>query len=481
MDDQERLARSLLAGLAVTAPDPERAARRVAVCLRAVREEHFPGAYRSLFRLVTTYFGMVGSVPSPSEVDELVRDVPRLALAERVEIARLWRELPAGEPDCSEQTFRFLCARLASAWREATLGRSLSIAQAILHGSARIDGRVLSQYGDARQYLSEQLALVDRMGAAQSSAGDVRQETRLVSGEYAAAKRGGAAALTTGWTALDQLTGGIAAGELWLFAGFTGTGKSKLAYNLAYHAAFVLGRHVVFATSEAARDQVRRNLIVRHTHSPRFECPGGLDYEAVRRGTLDAAGERVLAAALSDLSEQSGTVWTLQLPYRATVESLREQVLARHRTRPVDLLIVDYLGLLAGTAHRATDREEQSDVLLAAKRLATDGVEGVPLPVVSPWQISRKGEAEARITKRYLKSALAETAQAERSADLILAVYREEATPEVLSAQVLKYRDGREGDSFALRADFAHAAVLDPLPVVAPPVFGLDQVFSGLR
>jgi hypothetical protein len=56
---------------------------------------------------------------------------------------------------------------------------------------------------------------------------------------------------------------------------------------------------------------------------------------------------------------------------------------------------------------------------------------------------------------------LAETAEAERSADLVMTLLRMQEEDRELFVQVLKYRDGNSGFSFHLDVDFDRSLVRD--------------------
>ena len=62
-----------------------------------------------------------------------------------------------------------------------------------------------------------------------------------------------------------------------------------LATQTAWHAAFVQGRNVFFATSETVRAQVMRRMLARHSKLPQFEFPEGLDTTKIKNGTLTAS------------------------------------------------------------------------------------------------------------------------------------------------------------------------------------------------
>jgi hypothetical protein len=107
---------------------------------------------------------------------------------------------------------------------------------------------------------------------------------------------------------------------------------------------------------------------------------------------------------------------------------------------------------------RNTDRESLSGVIKNAKQVAVSFNKGQGVPFVSPWQVSRAAKEQADQNGRYTSQALAETAEATNTPDIIVSILAPVANTDrhaSLSAQVLKHRDGETADGIQLSVDYA--------------------------
>ena len=76
------------------------------------------------------------------------------------------------------------------------------------------------------------------------------------------------------------------------------------------------------------------------------------------------------------------------------------------------------------------------------------------VPVVSPWQVNRTGRQDAQRSGSYDLADLAETAQAERTADQIVAILKDPDRGGLL-LDVLKNREGPVTSGISLDVDFS--------------------------
>lgn len=148
------------------------------------------------------------------------------------------------------------------------------------------------------------------------------------------------------------------------------------------------------------------------------------------------------------------------MPRGASANQMKMKLDILESLFPIDLVIVDYAGLM-GAGRRVERRQEGLvEVLQGLKGLATGHSRGRGVPLVSAYQTSRLKLEEARKEGGYTLDSLAETAEAERSADLVLTLLRQHDEDSELRAQVLKYRDGRMIE-FVLETDFSRSIVTD--------------------
>jgi replicative DNA helicase len=437
---------------------------------RTLVPQHFPDQVLSnLFIVLQRYADQTGAVATRAGVADLLAnqlDAGRIALYLETFDALVEMVVPDGEIAWSMAQLRELAADRATA-------AALSEASEILVRSRGSGGLSLpARHLEARSHVLNRFVEIEReFSVADAPEGDVRDEASDILAEYAERKRlrvaGSARAPRFGIPALDARIGGLSKGELCFVAAYSGDGKTVACCQMAWHAAVQQGLNVFFATTETIRSQVRRKLISRHSRLPMFGLPAGLDSNALKGASLVDAAERVFDAVVRDLTSNPayGKLHVAQVPHGATLGMLEARVRQVERQRPVDLVVLDYLALLGMERRRSSMREEISDLCKEAKRFAVTYNGGKGVPVVSPWQTNRTSHAAGQESKSYTSAALAESAEATNSADVIISLIRTaEPAPlgiTKLRGQVLKNRDGPTVDSLALQAEYATTCIRD--------------------
>jgi replicative DNA helicase len=234
---------------------------------------------------------------------------------------------------------------------------------------------------------------------------------------------GSLSGLATGLIDLDNKMGGLQPSDLIILAGRPGMGKTALATNIAYnvakawagelradgHTATVNGGIIGFFSLEMSAEQLATRIIAEQTRIPSNK---------IRRGGIDEADfEKIkdVAVELQNLPfyvDETGGLSIGQLVARA--RRLKRQ-------RGLDLLVVDYLQLVQGTARASENRvQEITEITTRLKALAKE----LKIPVLALSQLSR--QVEQRDDKRPQLSDLRESGSIEQDADVVLFVYREE-------------------------------------------------------
>jgi len=238
-------------------------------------------------------------------------------------------------------------------------------------------------------------------------------------------REGGLSGLATGLTDLDTRMGGLQPSDLVILAGRPGMGKTALATNIAYNIAkafaqgdvradgrreTINGGVVGFFSLEMSAEQLATRIIAEQT---------GIPSNKIRRGAIDDADFEKIKdvsielASLPFYVDETGGLTVGQLAARA--RRLKRQV-------GLDLLVVDYLQLLQGSTHRASEGRvhEITEITTRLKALAKE----LNIPVVALSQLSR--QVEGREDKRPQLSDLRESGSIEQDADVVLFVFREE-------------------------------------------------------
>jgi replicative DNA helicase len=238
----------------------------------------------------------------------------------------------------------------------------------------------------------------------------------------------------TGLVDLDEKMGGLQRSDLIIVAGRPGMGKTALATNIAFNIAKAYsydveadGSHkttnggiVGFFSLEMSAEQLATRIIAEQSGVPSYKIRRGDINEDDFRRITDAAREM---QSIPFFIDQSGGISIAQLTARA--RRLKRQ-------RGLDLLVVDYLQLLAGSRARSDNRvQELTEITTGLKALAKE----LNVPIVALSQLSR--QVENRDDKRPQLSDLRESGSIEQDADVVIFVYREE--------YYLRNREPREG------------------------------------
>ena len=180
------------------------------------------------------------------------------------------------------------------------------------------------------------------------------------------------AGLATGFPSLDDIVGGLRSGEVAIVAARTGQGKSTFALNTALNVVRS-GGCVALYSLEMPRQHVLERVLAAATGLPAWRLTtGGLDghdADAVRQAAADVMASGLI---IRDNARSAADIHA-DLTRLAT-------------TAPVDLAVVDYLGLLVGYGGTTSRYEAVSAASWALKRLAMDH----DVPVLAAHQLNRE-------------------------------------------------------------------------------------------
>jgi replicative DNA helicase len=230
--------------------------------------------------------------------------------------------------------------------------------------------------------------------------------------------------LATGLRDLDRMMGGLQNSDLVILAGRPGMGKSSLATNIGYniarawegkvradgHMESINGGIVGFFSLEMSAEQLATRMISEQTEIASYR---------IRRGEIDPSDFDRIAGAAREMEQipfyidETGGLSVAQLAARA--RRLKRQ-------RGLDLLVIDYIQLLQGSARRAAEGrvQEVTEITTSLKALAKE----LNIPIIACSQLSR--QVENRDDKRPQLSDLRESGSIEQDADVVLFVFREE-------------------------------------------------------
>ena len=235
--------------------------------------------------------------------------------------------------------------------------------------------------------------------------------------EAAHKREGGLSGVPTGLRDLDKLLGGLHRSDLVVLAGRPSMGKTALATNIAFNAAYTNrrtqgedGAVVGFFSLEMSAEQLASRIISEQTN---------ISSDRMRKGELSNDEFNRLAVGSQEL--YAIPVFIDDSP-ALSVAQLRTRARRLKRTEKLGLIVVDYLQLMSpGLGSRYDGRvQEISEITRGLKTLAKE----LDVPVLALSQLSRA--VEQRDNKRPLLADLRESGTIEQDADVVMFIFREE-------------------------------------------------------
>lgn len=217
------------------------------------------------------------------------------------------------------------------------------------------------------------------------------------------------AGIPSGFRSIDKLLSGLRRSALLILAGRPGMGKT--AFGLALLASVAKknpnGAVAMFCLEQPVVELSNR-LVAAHTK---------INHESLQTGQLTDSEWSVVQRAQQELSQLP---MFLDDAYDTSISDLRAKARRLRRKHGLNLLVVDYVQLLAPDRKMESREREVADMSRRLKMLAKE----LDCPVLALAQLNR--QAETRADKRPMLSDLRESGALEQDADSVLFVYRDE-------------------------------------------------------
>jgi replicative DNA helicase len=249
--------------------------------------------------------------------------------------------------------------------------------------------------------------------------------------------RGKLRGISTGFTDLDQILGGLQKSDLVILAARPSMGKTSFALDVLRHAAVREKLPVGVFSLEMSKDQLVDRLLAAESE---------VDLWKMRTGRLSDEGENNdferIAHGMGRLSEAP-----IFIDDSANVNVMEIRTKARRlqAEQELGLIIVDYLQLMEGrnTENRV---QEVSEISRSLKSLARE----LNVPVLALSQLSRAVESRNPPTPQL--SDLRDSGSIEQDADVVMFIYREDVykgrdskKPGIADIFIKKHRNGPTG------------------------------------
>ena len=244
--------------------------------------------------------------------------------------------------------------------------------------------------------------------------------------------------IPSGFPDFDEKSSGFRGGQLIIFCGRPGMGKTSLALDICSHAASPkpgCGFLSYFFSLEMSSEEISARLLSKLS---------GLNLKNLRTADLSEADINALSHTALNMVNYRLVIDDSPTLTPATIKAKIMERQALYGEKP-DIIFIDYLQLLAPSqAHNSREREVASmsrDLKLLARELN--------IPVIVMSQLNR--ELEKRPNKRPIMADIRESGAVEQDADLIVALYQpflysnNENDQGKAEAVILKQRNGPIG------------------------------------
>lgn len=357
----------------------------------------------------------------------------------------------------SDSDRRWFLHQFDEEWKVKQTGTILARAAEVMREGYNVQGRPLTGADAAWQVLSEERLRFNNLTSGSSlHEAEITATTDAAKQDYHWATENKYLGCPLALPEVNERMAGLRAGDLYVVAGFASEGKSFMMLNDA-HAAWRSGKNVAIATGEMSVKKYRNRLIALHSNEPHFSMP--LQTREIDRGALNVQQHEVFLQVLEDIKENPkyGKFFIFQFPYRATPSLIFNKFASFDQIVPLDLAVIDYMGLMSSERARVSRREELDDLIRETKALALDFGNGRGLALEAGYQTNRVSYETARREGYYTLACFADSAEVEKSADAALWLLSLPQNQDELKAGLVKNRDDELGEHFHLRRNLRYA------------------------
>ena len=293
-----------------------------------------------------------------------------------------------------------------------TLVAEKSTLRRLIHASQEISQECFSQQSPLQETLNHAEKAIFDIVMKRSSGDTLVHVKNVLYNTYANIEelsklKGRVSGVPTGFTALDNMLTGLHGGELVILGARPSMGKTSLAMNIAGHACLHAGKSVAVFSLEMPREQIALRVLCSEAR---------VDMQKVRQGTLSGDDWMRLARALGPIA---GSNMYLDDTAGITPSQLRSRCRRLMMDHGLDLIVVDYLGLMHADGKAENRQLEVSEISRQLKAIALE----LKVPLLACAQLSRA--STARVDKRPALQDLRDSGSIEQDADVVMFIHRE--------------------------------------------------------
>ena len=220
------------------------------------------------------------------------------------------------------------------------------------------------------------------------------------------------AGISTGYAAIDKMTGGLKPGEMFVLAARPSIGKTSLALNVIANVALKKytprPRKVAFFSLEMTSSQITRRLLCSEAGVPESVFWNKTFNHADLTKFTSAASEFYNASIFID--ETAGL----------SIAELRAKARRLKMKENIELIVIDYLQLMHADGRVDSRQQEVAEISGGIKALAKD----LKIPVLVLAQLNREVDKTAGAGAKPKLANLRESGSIEQDADVVTFLHR---------------------------------------------------------
>jgi len=290
----------------------------------------------------------------------------------------------------------------------AQMVKNYSLKRSLLRVASQIGVKAYDESKDSREVLEEVQQIIfeltdDRQVISARKISDVLKETIDII-DHARKTKNPITGISSGFEKLDQLTSGFQRDEFIILGARPSVGKTALALNMAAHIAFHKKIPSAFFSLEMSGIALVQRLI---------SSEAMVQAQNLRSGYLSGGDYKKIVDSMGVIYE--APFYIIDMPNMKLLD-LRAQARKQRSQQNVEIIFIDYLGLIAHENGGLPRYEQISEISRSLKSLARE----LHVPVVVLCQLNRDAQFETPTLAN-----LRDSGSIEQDADLVLFLNRE--------------------------------------------------------
>jgi replicative DNA helicase len=419
---------------------------------RGIRSEYFAEGADQVFRLLYEIF-TDPTVASVISQEAFLEHCQRLKMVETAGFADALFKRMSSLPN-NETDFPFYMKEFRDRYNLIVARRYIDSISEALSAGAKAD-----ELNDMYHKAWNDIASLNRVEVFDE--GSLGADMSNMRAEYEAVRKDphGYRGVTVGLPSLDNLTNGFQPSELIIVAGMEGTGKSLVMMNMGINAwlgtnrvgreVLPTGKNVLYFTLEMPRSNRGKFGTAGYLNRRILSSVAELPFSSLRKSSLNPTEEKRLMDTIDFISEydKHNKFYVVDIPRGATVEDIEIKFQELREKFPVHLVIVDYMGIMAGSSTgKGEDADWQAQGQIAAG--LHEFARSASVPVITGVQVNRpQGKNNSLKDQNYNTTRIARSAQISQNANIVMQIgCRDQEENYVdMPMYLTKMRDGNKG------------------------------------